>query len=222
MRDKLYQTTILVLLVFLLVFINLSHINYMRVVNTNEELQYQLEYQQTRYETILNDYNKEYQLLYTQYKRVVEENEQLKSEPKNTEIELPTYEYTEEEIYLLAQCVEAEAGHYKNNAQSQQYVAQVILNRLHSGKFPDTIHDVIYQKVRGVPQFSVAWNGMIDREVETETLMNVYDVIVNGTDLPEYVCYFYSDSVKGNWVNTLSIHDSVQGTVFAYLSKEDF
>lgn len=63
---------------------------------------------------------------------------------------------------------------------------------------------------------------MDDRVVEPETLANVYKVIVHGTDLPEYVCYFYSDSVTENWVNKLPVYDTVDGTVFAYESKEDY
>lgn len=208
-----------VLIMLLLVMLISSHVNYIKLLDTNETLQDELEYQRVRYESILNECNEDYQSLYTQYQQVVEENEKLKVNTSKAVV-LPTNTYTDKEVLLLAKCVEAEAG--KNNAQSQRYITQVILNRVHSDKFPNTISDVIYQKVKGVPQFSVAWNGMMNREVEPETLSNVKDVLDNGTDLPKYVFYFYSDSVTGNWVNTLNIHDSVEGTVFAYLSKEDF
>ena len=211
-----YRTVSMVLLVALLIFFNISHINFIEVSESNEKLSEELEQQRTTYESYLSNYETEYSTLELKYEQTVKENTQLKEELKNTGVDLPNYEYTEEEIYLLAQCVEAEAGHYKNHENSQQYVAQVILNRLHSNKFPDTIKDVIYQKVNGVPQFSVAWNGMMDREVEPETLANVYSVIVNGTDLPEYVYYFYSSSVTENWVNTLPVYNTVDGTVFAY------
>ena len=71
--------------------------------------------------------------------------------------------------------------------------------------------------MNGVPQFSVAFNGMMDdREVTPETLANVYEVIVHGTDLPDYVLYFYSASVKENWVNNLNTYTTLEGTVFAY------
>ena len=125
-------------------------------------------------------------------------------------------ELLKDDIYCLAQCVEAEAGYYANHSKSQKYVAQVILNRVHSENFPNTIKDVIYDSHYGIPQFSVAYNGMMNREVEEETLANVYDVVLRGTDLPDYVCYFYSTSVKDNWVNKLPIYDTVEGTVFAY------
>ena len=109
----------------------------------------------------------------------------------------------------------ARAG--ENHFESQKYITQVILNRLHSDEFPNTIDGVIYQKTaRGVPQFSVAYDGSMNREVRAETLANVYSVLLHGTNLPEYVLYFYSTEVKNNWVNTLPTYDTVEGTVFAY------
>lgn len=144
------------------------------------------------------------------------EKEVKKLEKEVKKVDLPVYNYTEEEIYLLAQCVEAEAGYYDNHDVSQRYITQVILNRVRSGQFPNNIKDVIYQKSGDTPQFSVAYNGMIDREVELETLANVYSVLIYGTDLPEYVLYFYGSSLTENWVNTLNTYDTIQGTVFAY------
>ena len=144
------------------------------------------------------------------------EKEVKKLEKEVKKVDLPVYNYTEEEIYLLAQCVEAEAGYYDNHDVSQRYITQVILNRVRSGQFPNNIRDVIYQKSGDTPQFSVAYNGMIDRDVELETLASVYSVLIYGTDLPEYVLYFYGSSLTENWVNTLNTYDTIQGTVFAY------
>lgn len=126
----------------------------------------------------------------------------------------PNSSFSEEEVYLLAQCVEAEAG--INNTDSQKYVAQVILNRVNSDSFPDSIEEVIFEKNGDIPQFSVAYNGMMNREVRPETLTNVYKVLTHGTDLPDYVLFFYSNEVEDNWVTSLNTYDVVEGTVFAY------
>ena len=127
---------------------------------------------------------------------------------------VPLADFTEQEIYMLAQCVEAEAG--INNMTSQKYITQVILNRVYSDKFPNTLKGVIYQKNDNVPQFSVAYNGAMNRDVKTETLLNVYKVLMHGVTIPSNVLYFYSSSVEENWVNTLPIYAEVEGTVFAY------
>lgn len=219
MKERIYQGVIVALLLTLLVFVVKSNKNYMDLLEVNESQQTLIEQQREDYQVVIDDWTKSYEDLQTEYGKLLVENDQLNK--KLNEVVLPVYDYTEAEIYLIAQCVQAEAGNYEDHYLSQQYVCQVILNRLHNSQFPNYVEEVIYQKTDGIPQFSVAYNGAIDEvEVEPETLTNVYSVIVNGTDLPEYVMYFYSASVKENWVNTLQTYTTVQGTVFAYF-KED-
>lgn len=51
----------------------------------------------------------------------------------------------------------------------------------------------------------------------TVVLSNVYSVLVNGSELPDYVMYFYSTSLKeDNWVKSLNVYDTVEGTIFCY------
>lgn len=215
MRRHFYQGVIVVLLLFFTFFFVKSHQNYMDLLECNEQLSTLIDEQRENNNKVIEQWQQSYEDLQSAYAELLVENDKLQK------MELPVYDFTEAEIYLLAQCVEAEAGYYEGHELSQQYVTQVILNRLHSNRFPDSIEDVIYQKSNGVPQFSVAYNGAIDnRVVQPETLANVYHVIVHGTDLPEYVLYFYSASVTENWVNTLPVYDTIDGTVFAYESKE--
>lgn len=212
-REAIYQGGIIVLLILFIIFVICSHKNYMDLLEVNESYESLIDKQREDKDEIVKKWEDSYDDLQTQYGQLLVENEKLKDQMEETE--LPTYDFTEAEVYLIAQCAEAEAG--EKNYQAQQYIVQVILNRIHSGDFPKTADEVIYQKVSGVPQFSVAFNGMMDnREVTPETLANVYEVIVHGTDLPEYVCYFYSASVKENWVNNLNTYTTVEGTVFAY------
>lgn len=215
-RERMYQWTIIIMLVCFAVFFNISHDNYMKMVECNYDLINLIDEQRERHEAVIQLLETSYSELEDAYCKKAMENSQLK--------ESSLISYSKGEIEMLARCVEAEAGNYNNHKNSQRYVTQVILNRIHSDKFPDTIEEVIYQKTNNgkIPQFSVAYNGMMDREVDPDTLANVCSVLMFGTDLPEYVCYFYDDSVTNNWVNTLTIHDTVEGTVFAYESKEDY
>lgn len=230
MKERhVYQGIIVVLLVFFVFFFMKSHENYMGLLNSTKELDTLLNEQKDSYEGVIEQWSTKYEELSSDYGNLLSECGQLESEIDQleielNEIELPVYDFSREEIYLLAKCVQAEAGDYKGHELSQRYITQVILNRIHSGEFPNTIEDVIYQKVGKYPQFSVAYNGMMeDAKVEPETLANVYRVIVHGTDLPEYVCYFYSKYTTGKWVNTLPTYDVVEGTVFAYkeVDKEE-
>ena len=57
---------------------------------------------------------------------------------------------------LIAQLVMAEAGN--QDLTGKRYVADVVLNRVDSDIFPDTVEEVIFQK----NQFSVIENGTFD------------------------------------------------------------
>ena len=204
------STYVIIGLVALLVLSNI--VSYFSLKDM-EEL---LDRQRNEKDALITTLEESYGELQNSYIELVDKNERLESR-----LQEKRCKYTEDEVYLLAQCVEAEAGY---NAESQKYVTQVILNRVNSARYPDTIREVIYQKTgRGVAQFSVAYNGSMEgREVKSKTLANVYNVLLFGTDLPEYVQYFYSVKVTNNWVNTLNTHTTVGGTVFAYASKEVF
>ena len=78
-----------------------------------------------------------------------------------TYTEDPTEEEIEEEIRfgemeLIAQLVMAEAGN--QDLTGKRYVADVVLNRVDSDEFPNTVEEVIFQE----NQFSVIENGAFD------------------------------------------------------------
>ena len=190
------STYVIIGLVTLLVLSNI--VSYFSLKDMKELLDRQRNEQDALITTLEESYGE----LQNSYIELVDKNERLESG-----LQEKRCKYTEDEVYLLAQCVEAEAGY---NSESQKYVTQVILNRVNSARYPDTIREVIYQKTgRGVAQFSVAYNGSMEgREVKSKTLANVYNVLLFGTDLPEYVQYFYSVKVTNNWVNTLNTYNS--------------
>ena len=140
MRRHFYQGVIVVLLLFFTFFFVKSHQNYMDLLECNDELLDLLDEQRAQHDTIIDKWEESYDELQTKYGKLLVENDKLRR------IELPVYDFTEAEIYLIAQCVEAEAGYYENHEVSQQYVTQVILNRLHSNKFPNSVEEVIYER----------------------------------------------------------------------------
>ena len=78
-----------------------------------------------------------------------------------TYTEDPTEEEIEEEIRfgemeLIAQLVMAEAGN--QDLTGKRYVADVVLNRVDSDDFPNTVEEVIFQE----NQFNVIENGAFD------------------------------------------------------------
>ena len=89
-------------------------------------------------------------------------------EPERTFAEAPAlcdetwfFEPTDEEIELMARVVMSEASILP--IEAKEAIAQVILNRVLSDDFPDTIEEVVYQKY----QFSLADNGTPNEDCYT-------------------------------------------------------
>lgn len=215
MRNKKYLAVLSAIsILFLVYFIWDSHKD-LKNMESYSEMCDLVDSQREEYSEIIEQWENSYSELQAEYGELMREKYSLEQQLGSET--LPEYSYTKEEIDLLMRCVQAEAGNYSDHAKAQEYITQVILNRVKSPDFPNTITEVIYQKTGSTPQFSVAYNGMIDSaELETGTKSNVYKVLVFGSDLPDYVLFFYSTSVKENWVCNLNTYDTVQGTVFAY------
>lgn len=79
------------------------------------------------------------------------------SEIKAKMIEVQKTKLTEEEIFLIAWCMVGEAE--GEPEEGKRLVIDVIFNRLDSPNYPDTIHEVIYQK----DQFDAMHNGRAER-----------------------------------------------------------
>lgn len=214
-NNNFYKVLVVGLLIGFMLFFSITNKQYTDLLEVNDELVEQIDTNRENHDRLIQKWSDSYSELQIKYGRLYVEHEELKKSVK--EVELPVYDFTEAEVELLATCVQCEAG--VENEAAQKYVTAVILNRLQSPQFADSIEGVIYEKVGGCPQFSVAYDGSMDEcsDVSPTVLANVYSVLVNGSDLPDYVMYFYSTSLKeDNWVKSLKVYDTVEGTVFAY------
>ena len=116
-------------------------------------------------------------------------------EQKNT-IELEYNEYN-----VLLRIVEAEAG--GEDITGKMLVANVIMNRIQSGRFPDTVTEVVYQKnSNGKAQFSPTVNGRIDSVKVSQQTLNAVERVLDGEDSSNGALYFRSVHSNGTW------HDS--------------
>lgn len=98
-----------------------------------------------------------------------------------------TYAVSDEELLLLQRIVmaEAEGEPYAGKVA----VANVVLNRLRSANYPDTIRDVIYQRY----QFSPVLNGRFDRVVPSEDSVKAAAEALNGRkEVPDDTYFFVS------------------------------
>lgn len=138
--------------------------------------------------------------------------------------EVSYMEYDEATLELLARLCEAEAG--IESYQCKVYVASVVLNRCLSEYHPDTIEEVIWERVSGTPQFSVTikHNGtcMLESvEPSKDSFKAAQYVLDHGPQLPKDVTVFYSNSCKGNWVTTRETYTTIDHTIFAYYWRKE-
>ena len=102
--------------------------------------------------------------------------------------------YTSSDLYLLAKCIYAEAR--GESYTGQVAVGAVILNRVRSSKFPNSISGVIYQ----TGAFTAVTDGQINLSPD-KTAMNAAQDAINGWD-PTYGClYYYNPAVAtSSWI----------------------
>jgi len=98
------------------------------------------------------------------------------------------------EKQLLYSLVQAEAGN--QDVDGCRLVADVVLNRMASEKFPSDMEDVIYSP----GQFSVVRNGSLEkaRGEISEKVVQAVDMELSGTKLNNDVLYF-NNKPNGGW-----------------------
>ena len=138
--------------------------------------------------------------------------------------EVSYMEYDEATLELLARLCEAEVG--IESYQCKVYVASVVLNRCLSEEHPDTIEEVIWERVCGTPQFSVTikHNGtcmLASVEPSEDSFKAAQYVLDHGSQLPKDVTVFYSNTCTGDWVTTRETYTTLDHTIFAYYWRKE-
>ena len=102
--------------------------------------------------------------------------------------------YTSSDLYLLAKCIYAEGR--GESYTGQVAIGAVIMNRVRSKSFPNTIAGVVYQS----GAFTAVSDGQINLE-PNETAYNAARDAMNGWD-PTYGClYYYNPAVATSaWI----------------------
>lgn len=104
--------------------------------------------------------------------------------------------YTDEDYQVFLRIVQAEAGICDDKGKI--LVANVIINRVKSSKFPDNITDVVYQS----HQFSPVANGAINRVKVTEQTVDCVDRALAGEDYSQGALYFmYRQGSQSGYVS---------------------
>lgn len=148
----------------------------------------------------LTQYKKTY--FFTDYNTVEDIREAMKGKPKPS--------YTEEDLDLLARIINAEAGCDWIPDWVQRMVGSVVLNRVKSKYFPNTIREVIYQP----GQYGPVYNGSINKKPSQRVINNAKYILENGGNCPENVTG-QSGSITGGGLYK-SYYDRILGTTIYF------
>lgn len=94
----------------------------------------------------------------------------------------------EESVEILCRIVEAEAGN--EDEKGRMLVANVVMNRVESSRFPNTVKGVVFQKVGGFYQFSPVANGRYYRVTVSEETRQAVEKVLRGKDDSRGALYF--------------------------------
>lgn len=115
-----------------------------------------------------------------------------------TETETETFEteteirYSDEDLYVLSHIISAEAG----NCQEEMmlYVGSVVLNRVADDRFPDTIHDVVFQTYPSL-QYGPIRDGSYNKEPTEGAVEAAKKLLEEGSVLPADVIYQSNEQI---------------------------
>ena len=123
--------------------------------------------------------------------------------------------FTFDNLYLLAKIVEAEAGSTWITDEHKQLVASVVLNRVNSPRFPNTIEEVVYAP----GQYSLAGTERFETLVPTyESVRNAAFVLLNGSVAPETVV-FQANFPQGTGVYKTFTPEKLGTTYFCHMEE---
>lgn len=128
------------------------------------------------------------------------------------------YQLSAQDYDSLLRIVEAEAG--GEDEDGKLLVANVVLNRVNSEKFPDTVTEVIMQREDGVAQFSPTVDGRFQSVTVSEETYEAVQRALYGEDISQGALYFCArekaDSSNMQWF------DQKLTKLFSYGNHEFF
>lgn len=107
----------------------------------------------------------------------------------------PVMAYTEDDLYELSHIINAEAGDAACSDELRIAVGSVVLNRVASDLFPDSIYAVIHQE----GQYRPTWDGGFLKEPSEASVEVAKMLLEEGSQLPGD-CLYQANFVQGSAV----------------------
>lgn len=104
-----------------------------------------------------------------------------------------------EDLYWLSRIIEAESKGEPYNGKIA--VGSVVMNRVKSQLFPNTVKGVIFEYYKGIPMFSPVQNGKIYNNPSNDSIKAAREVL-NGVSNVGNATYFYNpDKAQSTWIS---------------------
>ena len=108
-----------------------------------------------------------------------------------------SFSLEDQEYQVLLKIVEAEAG--CEDTEVRMLVANVVMNRVRNGYFPNTVTEVVYQRQDGTAQFSPVSDGRIDTVNVSQGTIDAVARVMNGEDISQGALFFRSVRSRSGW-----------------------
>ena len=102
------------------------------------------------------------------------------------------------DVYWLARIIEAEAG--GESYTGKVAVGNIILNRVYSKDFPNTIYNVIFEYYGNIPQFSPVADGTIYNTPSEESVNAAKDALNGVRPVGNSTYFFNPNKAAGSWI----------------------
>ena len=119
----------------------------------------------------------------------------------------------EKDLDLLARLITAEAQ--GEPYQAKVAVGAVVMNRVKSGLWENTIKGVIYQNINGYYQFTPVVNGWINKPAEPESV-EAAKAAMSGVDPTNGTQFYYDDKVTNTWILSKPVSVQIGHMIYAY------
>ncbi len=119
--------------------------------------------------------------------------------------------YTTYEVDLLSRLISAEAR--GEDYQAMVGVGAVVVNRVQSQEWPNTIYDVIYHVTGGYQQFTPVKNGEINKPATSDAIRAAWAALY-GADPSNNAMFYFDDSSTNQWLWSKTITARIDHMVF--------
>ena len=106
--------------------------------------------------------------------------------------------YTATDLHWMSRIIHAEAEAESYNGKVA--VGNVILNRVKSASFPNTVKGVVFEYYKNIPQFSPVADGTIYNTPNSDSI-KAAKAVFSGTNVAGSSTYFFNpDKSEGTWI----------------------